>query len=132
MEFQILNENLFLSWNFSIAITFFKNRFQETTQFEPTSENEVSLLIISCGLLIIEKRAGAEVQKRYFISSASYCIFINLFSKLRSNKESFKDIVHHRPINRGQYGLFLRNERFNVNFVISDYQLRSPHAAKHV
>ena len=28
--------------------------------------------------------------------------------------------------------LFLRNKRFNVNFFISVYQLRSAHAAKHV
>ena len=32
-------------------------------------------------------------------------IFIDFFSKLRSNKESFNNIVHHRAINKGQYGL---------------------------
>ena len=42
--------------------------------------------------------------KRNFISGASCGIFIDLFSKMRCNTETFKDIVHHRAINRGQYG----------------------------
>ena len=44
----------------------------------------------------------------------------DLFSKLRSNKESFNNIVHLKAINRGQYGLISTKKRFNVN--ISDYK----------
>ena len=36
------------------------------------------------------------------------------------------------PLTEVNMVLFLRNKRFNVNFFISVYQLRSAHAAKHV
>ena len=71
-----------------------------------TIENKVSSsLIISIDSLLIQNHACAKVQKGNFISSASCGKFIDLFSKLRSSKESFKNIVHHRAIKRGQYGL---------------------------
>ena len=58
---------------------------------------------------------------------------LDLFSKLRSsNKESFKNIIHIGPLIEVNMVLFLRNERFNVNFFISDHQLRSAHTTKHV
>ena len=76
-------------------------KFRKIGLIASTSENKVlSSLIISSTLLLI------EVQKRNFISCASCGIFTDLFSKLRSNKEGFENIVHHRAINRGQYGLF--------------------------
>ena len=76
-------------------------KFRKISLIAPTSENEVlSSLIIFSALLLIE-----EVQKRNFISRALCGKFIDLFSKQRSNKESFKNIVHHRAINRGQSGL---------------------------
>ena len=73
-------------------------KFRKISLMVPTSENEAlnSLLISSVSLLI---------EEHDFISSASCGIFIDLFSKLRSHKESFKNIVHHRAVNRGQYGL---------------------------
>ena len=51
-------------------------------------------------LLLIEVSAYAKVQKRNFISSTPCGIFIDLFSKWRSNKDRLKNIVHH-----SQYGL---------------------------
>ena len=49
---------------------------------------------------------SAEINcKRYQTCFVTCCVLIDLFSKLRSIKESFKNIVHHRAINRGQYGL---------------------------
>ena len=81
-------------------------KFRKISLIAPISENEVlSLLIMYSASLLIEVRACIKFQKRNFISSTSCGIFKDLFSKLRSSKESFKTIVHHRAINRGQYGL---------------------------
>ena len=72
----------------------------------PTSKNEVlSSLIIHSASLLIEERICTKVKKRNFFLNTSCGIFTNLFSKLRSSKESYKNIVHHKAINRGQYGL---------------------------
>ena len=49
-------------------------------------------------------KAKLEIQKSNFISSASYGIFIDLFLKLRSNNESFNNIVRHRA--RDQYSIW--------------------------
>ena len=85
-----------------------------------TSENEVlSSLIMYSASLLIEKRACAKVQKR----NEACGIFLDLFSKLMSYKESFNNIVHHRAITRGNMVLFLRNKRFDTLFLF-DYQLR--------
>ena len=93
-------------------------KFRKISLIAPTSENEVlSSLVVSSASLLIEERTCEKVQKRNFICSASCGIFIDLFSKLRSNKESFNNIVHHRAI-------FRRNKRFNVSIFISDYKLR--------
>ena len=80
-------------------------------------EDEVlcSLIISRASMLIVE-RACAKVQKRNFIFSTSCGKFIELFLKLRSNKESFKNIVHlYGPLTEVNMVLFLRNKRrFNV------------------
>ena len=99
----------------------------------PTSENEVLSWSISSASLLIEPCACAKVQKRNFISSASCGIFKDLFSKLRcAIKKALRILYTIGPITKVNIVIFLRNKRFNINFVISDYQLRSAHAAKHV
>ena len=63
-----------------------------------------------------------KVKKRNFIASPPCGIVVDLFLKLRSNKESFKNIVHHMgPLTEFIVVLFLRNKEFNVNIFISDY-----------
>ena len=61
----------------------------------------------------------------------------DLFSKLKSIKEIFKNSVHHKSINRGQYVLFLRKNDLMLPFLVwlaiemveitiwVDYQLRT-------
>jgi len=71
-------------------------------------QRDRSSLIISSASLLIEERACAMVQHHDFISSASCGIFIDLFLKQRSNKESFNNIVHHNAITRGQYGFIFK------------------------
>ena len=68
-------------------------KFRKISLIAPTSENEVlSPLIISSASLLIEEPISAKVQKRNFISSATCGIILDLFKKLRSNKESFNNI----------------------------------------
>ena len=50
-------------------------------------------------------KAKLETKKSNIFLALNVTYFIDLFSKLRSNKESFNNIVHHRAIKRGQYGL---------------------------
>ena len=99
-------------------------KFRKIGFIPPTGENEVSrYLIISSALLLIVERARAKVQNHNFIASASCGIFTDLFSKLRSNKESCNNFVHHRGINRGQYGL-ISKKRFYATLFCLNYLLR--------
>ena len=70
-------------------------------------------------------KRNLKLKKRYIFLALSVVYLLILFSKLRSNKESFNNIVHHRALKRGQYGLISkRNKRFNVMLFWADYYLR--------
>ena len=117
-----------------------KNKiFRKIGLIASTSENDVlSSLIISSASLLFEERACAKVQKRNFISSASCGKFIDLFSKLRSNKKALRIFYTIGPLTEVNMVLFKRNKRFNVTLFLTDYnwggyyQFRSAPAAKHI
>ena len=75
---------------------------------------------ISSASLLIEERACAKIQKRNFISSPSCGIFIDLFSK----QKALGILYTIGPLTEVNMVLFLRNKRFYVKIVISDYKLR--------
>ena len=75
-----------------------KNKqFRKIGLIAATSENEVlsSLIYFKCFIAYSGARMRKDLKSN-FISSASCGKFIDLFSKLSNNKESFKYIVHHR------------------------------------
>ena len=66
---------------------------------------------------------NSENQKT--LNSKDNFIFIDLFSKLAEEQyKSFKNIVHHRVINRDQYGLISKKKASLMLTFFSDYKLR--------
>ena len=103
-----------------------KNKiFRKIGLIASTSENDVlSSLIISSASLIFEKHACAKVQKRNFISSASCGKFIDLFSKLRSNKKALRIFYTIGPLTEVNMVLFKRNKGFKCYAFFDWLQLR--------